>query len=280
MKKKFKPEHVNIEPEDLKGNNGASRYLFFPGSDHRAKTIAEHFKNLKVKEHPRGHNLYMGTLEHEGKKIDVGSISSGMGTPSLDIILNELLKLGAKRFLRVGSSGSLQYDRVKIGDFVIATGAVRDEGASKCYMPLEYPAIASTDMILSSLKAAKNLGLEKKTHLGIIHSKDSLYGREFEQGPLAMQNTTYMKTLTDAGVLASEMESSMLFILSSLYENELIKQNIKQHHILAGTICMIISAGPGFVKKDIMKKLTDQVTELAKHTFFELYKTENNLISP
>ena len=87
----FKPEHMNVTHEDLRGNNGIGRYVFFPGSDGRAKKIAEeHFKDLKVKEHPRAHNLYTGYLEAGGLKIDVASISSGMGTPSLDIIFNEL----------------------------------------------------------------------------------------------------------------------------------------------------------------------------------------------
>ncbi len=278
MKGKFKPEHINVTEEDLMGNNQAGRYLFFPGSDNRAASISEHFKNRKVKEHSRGHNFYMGTLEHEGQKIDVGSISSGMGTPSLDIILTELLKLGGKRFLRVGSCGSLQHDRVKIGDFVIITGAVRDDGASRCYMPTEYPAIASIDMVLASVKACKKLEFNNKTHLGLMHSKDSLYGREFEEGPLASQNTQYMKVLMDAGVLASEMESSMLFTLAALHENELLKQKKKNYKILAGTICFIISAGPGFADEKNIKKYTEELTEMAKHTFFELNKNENNLI--
>lgn len=279
MKEKFKPEHINVTEEDLMGNNGAGRYLFFPGSDHRAASISEHFKNRVVKNHPRGHNFYMGTIEDAGQKIDVGSICSGMGTPSVDIILNELLKLGGKRFLRVGSSGSLQHDRVKVGDLVIATGSVRDEGASRCYMPLEYPAIASLDMVLASLKAAKKIGLDKKTHTGIIHSKDSLYGREFEEGPLAHHNTDYMKILMNGGVLASEMEASMLFVLSSLYDNKLFhEKREKNSRVLAGAVCFIISAGPGFVDDASVKKYTQELTRLAIHTYFELNKNENNLI--
>jgi len=171
--KKFEPIHINATEEDFKGNKKAGRYIFFPGSTGRAKHIAERFSNLKVKEHPRGRNLYLGTIEKDGQKIDVGSVSSGMGTPSLDIICSELLKLGAKRLLRVGSSGALQSDRMKIGDFVVATGSVRDEGASRCYTPLEYPAIAPLDMVYASQLAAKRLKFESKVHTGIIHSKDS-----------------------------------------------------------------------------------------------------------
>jgi uridine phosphorylase len=277
MDKNFKPEHINANHDDFMGNGHVGRYIFFPGSDSRAKSISERFKNLKVKQSSRGHNLYMGEILDGNQKIDVASISSGMGTPSLDIILNEVLKLGSKRILRVGSSGSLQHDRVKLGHMVIATASVRDEGASRCYVPPEYPAVASIDMVEASIKAARKLNFNDRVHTGIIHSKDSLYGREFEEGPMKIENTRYMKILMDAGVLASEMEASMLFTLSSLYDNEISKKN-KKDRVLSGTVCMIISAGPGFVDEKTMKMYTNEITDLAIHTFFELNKNEKNLL--
>ncbi len=275
---KFEPIHINATAEDFIGNKQAGRYIFFPGSDGRAREIAQHFSNLKVKEHSRAHHLYLGTIERDGHKIDVASISSGMGTPSLDIICNELIKLGAKRFLRVGTSGSLQPDK-KVGDFVIATASVRDEGASRCYVPLEVPAVASLDMVYASKLAAERLKFDEKVHTGIIHSKDSLYAREFGEGPLAKQNKAYMEILEDAGVLASEMEASLLFILTNLADHHLRTQGKGNgFRALAGALCSIVGVGPLWATKEEMKKMTMELTDLSIQTYIELSKLENKLI--
>ena len=94
---------------------------------------------------------------------------------------------------------------------------------------------------------------------------------------MKIENTRYMKILMDAGVLASEMEASMLFTLSSLYDNEISKKNNKER-VLSGAVCMIISAGPGFVDEKTMKTYTNEITDLAIHTFLELNKNEKNLL--
>src|SRR5262245_18673294 len=101
---KFNPFHINATAEDLAGNNGLGRYVLLPGSDGRAKAIAEYFTNTIVKTHPRGHHLYLGEIEGTNGPIEVATISSGMGCPSMEIILHELFHLGAKRFLRVGTA--------------------------------------------------------------------------------------------------------------------------------------------------------------------------------
>src|SRR3990167_7100847 len=89
-KKLFKPHHLNASIDDLAGNDGIGMYIFLPGSEGRAKEIAQHFNHLSVKEHHRGHNLYVGYLLHENKKIEVAAVASGMGCPSMEIILHEL----------------------------------------------------------------------------------------------------------------------------------------------------------------------------------------------
>ena len=179
----FKAVHMNAAHEDFIGNNGIGRYVFIPGSDGRAEAIAAHFDNVVVKKHSRAHNLYMGTLTRHGKTIDVASISSGMGASSMDIVLTELLKLGAKRFLRIGTAGLLQVGRMQAGESVIVTASVRDESTSACYVPLEYPALASFEMVQATCAAAQALNMQKITHRGIVHSKASLHAREFEEGP-------------------------------------------------------------------------------------------------
>src|SRR5476651_2489588 len=134
FKRPFKPEHINATAEDFAGNHGIGRYILLPGSDGRAKEIAQHFDNLVTKSHHRAHNVYLGTLSCDGKIIDVATVSTGMGCPSMEIILHELFHLGAKRFLRVGTAGSLQ-PWIKIGSIVNALASVRDENTSTRYLP-------------------------------------------------------------------------------------------------------------------------------------------------
>lgn len=235
----FVPAHINATADDLAGNESLGRYLFIPGSDGRAKEIASHFDNLVVKSHPRGHHLYMGTLPYKGVSIDVASISTGMGCPSLEIILHELYSLGGKRFLRVGTAGSLQPNLVKPGDIVCAAAAVRDEATSRDYVPVEIPAIASYEMI-TAINQANESGV--LLHTGIVHCKGSLYAREFGVGPLGEQNQEYQKILSDYGVLASEMETGTLFILGQYYnhQQQLLGEG-PRFKVLVGAILEIIA---------------------------------------
>src|SRR5688572_18152283 len=145
----FIPHHINATQADLAGNNGIGRYVFLPGSDGRAKEIAKNFKNVTIKKHDRGHNLYLGTLVHDNLKIDVAAISTGMGCPSLEIILHELFYLGAKRFLRVGTAGTLQSGWINTGSIINVQAAVRDDGTSHHYAPVEIPAIAALEFVSS-----------------------------------------------------------------------------------------------------------------------------------
>jgi uridine phosphorylase len=210
----FEAHHLCIERSHLEGNDGRGRVVFVPGSSARAAQIAEHFEDRQVHTNPRGLDVYLGTLRRGDLSVDVATVPTGMGCPSLGIVVTELIELGARRFLRVGSAGSLQ-PQVAIGDLVVATAAVRDEGASDAYLPREVPAVAHRDWTAALTSAARALGELEHTFLGLVHTKDSLYGREFATGPLAEENRRYMELLQRVGVLASEMESSHLFLLGS-----------------------------------------------------------------
>ncbi|MCG8569343.1 MAG: nucleoside phosphorylase [Spirochaetes bacterium] len=273
----FKAEHMNANSKDFEGNSGIGRYIFLPGSDGRAKQIAENFANVTVKEHSRRHNIYKGTLVHNNKKIDVAAVASGMGTPSLDIIVNELYRLGAKRFLRVGTAGLLQPKYMKAGDFVIGTGAVKDDGATQNYVPPEIPALSSLDFVLAAQKAGERLNYSSRIHTGLMHSKGSLYAREFKSGPQAEDNEKYMKILTDAGVLASEMEASMLFTLASIFHHQVqLKKQSKApaDQVKAGAICVILGEGDDFGTEEMLKKITSEVIDLSLQTIKELATQE------
>jgi uridine phosphorylase len=235
----FKPQHINASPDDLAGNNGIGRYLFLPGSDGRAQEIAQFFKQVEVKEHARGHHLYKGKLIWERKTIDVAALSTGMGCPSMEIILHELFHLGGKRFLRIGTAGTLQ-PWVKGGDLVNAQASVRDEDTTTHYAPLEVPAIASLEYTSSTLLAAEKIGLAEKLHTGVVHCKSSLYARELGAGPKTAENKLYLNLMTQLGVLASEMETASLFIQTQIYNHQLMMEESVKHKVLAGAILAVI----------------------------------------
>ncbi len=240
--KSFIPRHINATADELAGNNGKGRYIFLPGSDSRAKEIAQSFDNLVVKQHTRGHHLYLGTLSDNAKTIEVASISSGMGCPSMEIILHELFHLGGKRFLRVGTAGSLQ-PSVKVGDLINAEGSVRDEGTTIHYAPLSVPAIASFEVVAAVLKAATKLGFEKHVQSGIVHCKSAYYAREFSAGPNAELNKAFLQLLAQCGVLASEMETAALFIQSQIYNQQLMQEGRgPAYRVLSGAILGVVSA--------------------------------------
>lgn len=243
----IKVQHINATESDIQGNHGIGRYFFLTGSDGRARQISEMFFNRVEKLHPRQHNLYMGQIENQhGERIDVASISTGMGGPSADIIINELVMLGAKRLLRVGTSGSLHPNHIQIGDLVVATGAVRDDKASWDYIFPEFPAMASFEYVAAAKMAlTKNLIQDKKVHFGVVHSKSSLFAREY-QFSLLRDSRDYMDTIRDAGVLATEMECAQFFTLAPVLTARMNKTFEPQASILCGAILAIIGDESGF----------------------------------
>jgi uridine phosphorylase len=280
---KYKPSfvasHMQADASDLAGNNGIGRYILLPGSDGRAKDIAQHFDNLIVKSHPRGHHLYLGTLTHASDTIDVATIASGMGCPSMEIILHELFHLGGKRFLRIGTAGSLQPDLVRIGDLVNAQAAVRDEKTTADYAPVGMPAVASFEMISAIARAAKKNPSAYALHRGTVHCKSSLYAGEFGCGPNAEFNQAYLDLLTRCGVLASEMETSALFIQSQYYHHQLMQEgNGPAYRVFAGAILGVVSISDHHIaspqQEEMLKK---NLIELALETVKVLYAQESNI---
>jgi uridine phosphorylase len=248
---KFIPLHINATSRDLAGNGGIGRYVLLPGSDGRAKEIAAHFNDLSIKTHPRGHHLYLGTIDHLGKPIAVATIASGMGCPSMEIILHELYHLGAKRFLRVGTAGSLQTSLVKIGDIINVQAAVRDESTTIDYAPLALPALSSYNVIQSVIRAAQPLSFSSKLQTGLVHCKSSFYAREFAAGPRYLRNNAYLELLSANGVLATEMETATLFIQSQLYHYQRMMQGKgPAQQVLAGAILGIVSVPPNHIVSD------------------------------
>jgi len=270
----FVPHHLKATADDLAGNGPLGRYVFLPGSDGRAREIADRFEAVTVRPSPRAHNLYLGKLKVGKRHVDVASVCSGMGTPSLDIIVNELFRLGTRRILRVGTAGSLQPDYVRVGDLVVATAAVRDENTSRLYVPAEYPAVASASMVAAAQMAVRKLRLEKRARFGIIHAKDSLFAREFGEGPMRETNREYMHVLHESGVVASEMESSHLFVLASLFSHQLRKAGANPPDVLAGTVLGIIGDDRPFAPSGEADRAVEQAVDLALETARQLALSE------
>ena len=198
-----KQYHIGVR----KGEVG--KYVLLPGDPKRCAEIAKYFDDAKLVADSREFVTYTGTLD--GIKVSV--TSTGIGGPSAAIAMEELKVCGAETFIRVGTCGGMDLN-VKGGDIVIASGAIRFEGTSKEYAPIEYPAVADFEIVTALKNAADKLGL--RNHIGVVQSKDSFYG---QHRPETLPNKNELLNKWDAwcklGCKASEMESASLFIVAS-----------------------------------------------------------------
>lgn len=195
--------HIGLKEEDI------GKYVILPGDPKRCEKIAAYFENPKKVGDRREFVTYTGFLN--GEKVSV--TSTGIGGPSAAIAMTELAKLGAHTFVRVGTCGGLDID-VKSGDIVIAQAAIRAEGTSKEYAPIEFPAVADFGVIAALKKGAEALGA--KDHVGVVQCKDSFYGQhEADTMPVSYELTNKWEAWKRLGTLASEMESAALFVVAS-----------------------------------------------------------------
>ena len=188
------------------------RYVILPGDPGRCPSIAALFDNpVKVAQN-REYTTYTGTLL--GEKVSV--CSTGIGGPSASIAMEELYRCGADTFVRIGTCGGMQTD-VKSGDIVIATGAIRMEGTTREYMPIEFPAVADHDVTCALIQAAKNLGA--RWHVGTVQCKDAFYGQhEPERLPVGPMLEYKWECWKKGGTLSSEMESAALYVVCATLE--------------------------------------------------------------
>ena len=196
--------HVELSKGDV------GRYVIPPGDPGRVERIAKFLDNPRRVACHREYVTYTGSLDG----VPVSVTSTGIGGPSTAIAVEELIAVGADTFVRIGTVGMVQ-DYFDLNDCIIATGSVRDEGTTRQYIPLSYPAVAHYDVVDALRRAAKRCG--KTAHVGIVQSKDAFYG---EAEPESMPNEPVLRYQWDAwkrgGVLASEMESAALFVVSSI----------------------------------------------------------------
>lgn len=191
--------HIQCAPGDVGG------YCILPGDPGRCEAIAKYFDDAVHVMTNREYVTYTGTLL--GEKVSV--VSTGIGGPSAAIALEELCNIGAHTFVRVGTCGGIK-TCVQSGDVVVATGAVRMEGTSREYAPIEYPAVPDFDVTTALVQAAKHM--DASCHTGVVQCKDSFYGQHSpHRMPVSYELEQKWEAWKRLGVLASEMEGAALF---------------------------------------------------------------------
>ena len=191
------------------GQGDVGKYVILPGDPKRCAKIAKYFDNAELVADSREYVTYTGYLD--GVKVSV--TSTGIGGPSASIAVEELVKAGADTFVRIGTCGGMQLD-VKSGDVVIATGAIRMEGTSREYAPIEYPAVANLQVANALVEAANTKNAPH--HVGVVQCKDAFYGQHSpETMPVSYELLNKWEAWKRMGCIASEMESAALFIVAS-----------------------------------------------------------------
>ncbi len=211
--------HLEVKPGDV------SKYVLLPGDPGRVKRIASFWDEAWQVAWHREFLTYSGRY----KGVFISATSTGIGAPSTAIAVEELARVGANTFIRVGTTGALRKD-IKVGDLIISTGAVRLEGTSKQYVIPEYPAVADLTVTMALIAAAEELGVNY--HLGLTASSDSFYvGQERPgfKGYLPPFQRGLVEFLKNVNVLNFEMEAATIFILSNIYG------------LRAGSICAAIA---------------------------------------
>jgi uridine phosphorylase len=199
-----KKYHVGLAKGDV------GDYVLVPGDPGRTPMIAKFLEGAREVAFNREYRTFTGKVGG----VPVSTMSSGMGGPSVAIGIEELSELGVHTFIRVGTCGAAQ-PQIKVGDLVIAEGSVRTEGTPNGYVPLEYPAIASRDVVNSLVAAAT--AAAAPYHLGVIRSVDALYSDLVpDQMPRSTELKEELAMWSRAGILCNEMESSTLFVVSRI----------------------------------------------------------------
>ncbi len=215
--KEGKQYHIQCKRGDL------AKYLLVPGAPERAAKIASFWDEAKEIAYSREFRSFTGKY----KGVSLSALSSGIGAASIAIAVNEAANVGVEAFIRVGSTSAIQRD-LECGDLVISSAAVRLDGTSQHYVPLEYPAFADYEVLLALVEAAESLGA--RYHVGVTATTADFYAGQARPSfktfyPPKLDEL--IPLLQKAGVLNFEMECAPLFVLCSLFG------------LRAGTVCAV-----------------------------------------
>jgi uridine phosphorylase len=245
--------HIRCKKDEV------NKAVLLPGDIERADYIGTNFfrDSKKIVENREFH-IYNGTYENK----PVAVCSTGIGCMSAAVAIEELINIGCKYFIRIGTCGSLS-SQINPGDIIIATGAVRGDGASKEYIPIEYPAVADYHTVTALQNRAKKEGTDYS--LGIMRTHDAFY----MESPFAFGD--YKKRIAvwaEAGVLAIENESSTLFVIGSLR-----KVQVGAILVVAGNLI----TGKKGTKNELQKSIDKAIT-LAAGALVDLQEEEEEKI--
>ena len=243
--------------------------VFLCGDPARVARIAAHWERATRVAAVREFTVMTG----ECAGVAVSAASTGVGAPSAAVLLEELVKLGAHTFLRVGNSGGL-HPALELGDLVVTTGAVRDDGTSRAYVAPEYPAVASHVLVGALLDAAAALGVRARA--GVTWSLDAFYMRNAVLGAggalesmsaspaWPRENAHKLRTLRDAGVLNMEMEAGVLLTLAGLFG------------VRAGAVCVVSDRAPwpGPAELDLDRNM-ERCIEVAQTAMLRVAKNDD-----
>lgn len=196
--------HIRCKHGDL------AKYLLVPGDPDRVPKIAEYWEKSREMSCHREFRSFTGKY----KGVPISAMSSGIGPAAMAILVNEAADVGVDTFIRVGSTGAIQRD-IELGDLVVSVGAVRLDRTSEHYVGVEYPAVASYEVLLSLIEAAESLGV--KYHVGITATSSDFYAGQARPSFRQPETGNLILKLQKANVLNFEMESATLMVLSSLF---------------------------------------------------------------
>ncbi|QGN06234.1 nucleoside phosphorylase [Halorhabdus sp. CBA1104] len=200
----LKQSHLQIEMDQL------SDLVLTPGDPDRVDRIASYCRNVETVATNREYKVVNAT--YEGRQLTIAS--TGIGSPSAAIAIEELANVGVETLIRVGTTGGLQRG-IEIGDMVVATAAAKNEGTSDRYEAAEFPAVADYDVLSTLVDTAQ--ANDEAVHVGPIATDDAFYNETEE----------IITTWEEAGILSVEMEASALFTLA------------RRRGVRAGAICTV-----------------------------------------
>ncbi|MEI0445736.1 nucleoside phosphorylase [Brachyspira intermedia] len=244
--------HLKLKKGDV------GRYVIMPGDPKRCVKIAKRFDDAKLIADYREYATYTGYING----VKVSTTSHGIGGPSTAIALEELIKVGADTFIRVGTCGGMNID-VLPGDVVIVNGAIKGGGTMDNYIPKEFPCVPNIDVLEAMIEGANKV--KTRTHVGVVQCKDAFYAQHAPESMAVDKELLYKwDSYIKAGCLASEMESATLFAVGAaknvrtgaamlvLHNQERVKNNINDPKDYTGeeAIDLIIESIKILIEKD------------------------------
>jgi uridine phosphorylase len=206
--------HLGFGSSDL--DEGTSIALLSGDPARSARIATDHLGRMRVLSRHRGLDTFAATLPSGAPVV---CATSGMGAPSMSIVVNELVQVGIRTIIRIGTSGSIQ-ERVRIGSVVIGSGALTNQGAALDIAPAEFPAVADPFLAVTLAGAAGRLGIDH--HVGVMASTDTFY--EGQERTTSSANPNLLRRLRgmideyhDLGVINFEMEAGTLFKMGAVY---------------------------------------------------------------